>query len=155
MLKRYTYDFTLFAVSVIFLNRFQKAQWHKICSERGVLVTPMQGKRRSRNAVTDCVLLRNNFWNGVPAKNTPACSILQHLCAREWWRRLCSMDITTYSKFLFKWIFISTPKTQYITVQCNQQLSRTRASVWDLSREDGRSRKWCPKKLGHIVAGKW
>jgi hypothetical protein len=83
MLKRYTYDFTLSAGSAIFLNRFQKAQWHKIWSERGVLVTPMKGKRRSRNAVADCVLLINNFWNGVTAKNTPACSILLHLRARE------------------------------------------------------------------------
>jgi hypothetical protein len=39
--------------------------------QRGkVLVIPMSGKKkRFWNAVLACILLRKNFWNGVPARS--------------------------------------------------------------------------------------
>jgi hypothetical protein len=58
-------------------KRFWNAKNDPILGRRGVvIVLPMLGKKKFRNAVPSCVLLRNNFRNGVPArsvtKNTPA-----------------------------------------------------------------------------------
>jgi hypothetical protein len=53
-----------------------------------------------------------------------------------------------YWGFYLRWIFISTPKTQHATVQCNRQLSEhTRTSVFrDLSYENcsNNNRDFCP-----------
>jgi hypothetical protein len=82
MLKRYTYGFTLFAVSAVSLNRFQNTVTQNLDGERGVSYTDAREKKVQERRC-GYVHMRKKFGNGIPTKNTSACSVLLHLCARE------------------------------------------------------------------------